>query len=111
GPWKRIIASREVHDHNFPAPHLDSVESVIDYRFPDEKAREVYLFDGSVVINRSKGEVSARCHDEQANFLALNLMHDVATGAKTMQQARAASSRTRRCNRRSMKASAAADHA
>lgn len=88
GPWKRIIASREVHDHNFPAPHLDSVESVIDYRFPDEKAREVYLFDGSVVINRSKGEVSARCHDEQANFLALNLMHDVATGAKTMQQAR-----------------------
>ncbi len=88
GPWKRIVATREVHDHNFPAPHLDSVESVIDYRFPADKARDAYLFDGSVVIDRTRGEVSARCHDEQANFLALNLMHDIATGAKTMRQAR-----------------------
>ncbi len=88
GPWKRIVASRQVHEHNFPAPHLDSVESVIDYRFPDEKARDIYLFDGSVVINRTEGEVSARCHDEQANLLALNLMHDIATGAKSVQQAR-----------------------
>ncbi len=88
GPWKRIVATREVHEHNFPAPHLDSVESVIDYKIPDEKARDLYLFDGSVVINRTEGEVSARCHDEQANFLALNLMHDIATGAKDVQQAR-----------------------
>lgn len=88
GPWKRIVASRQVHEHNFPAPHLDSVESVIDYRFPDDKARDVFLFDGSVVINRTEGEVSARCHDEQANFLALNLMHDIATNAKNIQQAR-----------------------
>lgn len=88
GPWKRIVASRQVHEHNFPAPHLDSVESVIDYRFPVDKAHEVCAFDGSVVINRTEGEVSARCHDEQANFLALNLMHDIATGAKTVEQAR-----------------------
>lgn len=88
GPWKRIVASRQVHEHNFPAPHLDSVESVIDYRFPDDKARDVFLFDGSVVINRTEGEVSARCHDEQANFLALNLMHDIATNTKNIQQAR-----------------------
>jgi hypothetical protein len=33
--------------------------------------------------------VSARCHDEQANFLALNLMHDVVTGAKGVEEARA----------------------
>ncbi len=88
GPWKRIVASREPHEHNFPAPHLDSVESVINYRFPAEKAEDIYMFDGSVVINRTEGEVSARCHDEQANFLALNLMHDIATGRKTVQQAR-----------------------
>ncbi len=29
-------------------------------------------FDGSVIVERTAGEVSARCHDEQANFLALN---------------------------------------
>ncbi len=88
GPWKRIVASRKVHEHNFPTPHLDSVESVIDYRVPHGKTQELYLFDGSVVIDRTKGEVSVRCHDEQANFLALNLMHDIATGALSADEAR-----------------------
>jgi len=27
GPWKRIVASREFHQHDFPAPHIDAVES------------------------------------------------------------------------------------
>ncbi|MGH2381269.1 MAG: hypothetical protein ACRDG7_08620, partial [Candidatus Limnocylindria bacterium] len=45
-------------------------------------------FDGSVICERTAGEVSARCHDEQANFLALNLMHDIVTDAKTVQAAR-----------------------
>lgn len=27
GPWKRVLASRVFHVHNFPAPHIDSVES------------------------------------------------------------------------------------
>jgi hypothetical protein len=42
-----------------------------------------------VVINRTTGEASARCHDLEANSLALNLMHDIVTGTKTWQQARA----------------------
>jgi hypothetical protein len=88
GPWKRIVASRTFYRHDFPAPHIDSVESVIDYRVPPEKFSELAAFDGSVIVERTAGEVSARCHDEQANFLALNLMHDIVTGAKTAQQAR-----------------------
>jgi hypothetical protein len=88
GPWKRIVASKEFFAHNFPAPHTDSVESVIDYRVPPERLSELAKFDGSVIVERTVGEVSARCHDEQANFLALNLMHDIVTGAKTVQEAR-----------------------
>ncbi|WP_353645049.1 hypothetical protein [Mesorhizobium sp. WSM2239] len=88
GPWKRIVASRAFYEHNFPAPHNDSVESVIDYRVSPEKFDELAEFDGSVIVERTAGEVSARCHDEQANFLALNLMHDIVTGAKSVQQAR-----------------------
>ena len=45
-------------------------------------------FDGSVIVERTAGEVSARCHDEQANFLALNLMHDLVTGTKDVLEAR-----------------------
>ena len=32
GPWKRVMASKVLYEHQFPAPHYDSVESVIDYR-------------------------------------------------------------------------------
>lgn len=89
GPWKRIVASRTFFQHDFPVPHIDAVESVIDYRVPPDKFSSLAAFDGSVVVERTAGEVSARCHDEQANFLALNLMHDIVTGAKTVDEARA----------------------
>ena len=41
-----------------------------------------------MIVERTAGEVSARCHDEQANLLALNLMHDIVTCAKSVEQAR-----------------------
>lgn len=88
GPWKRMIASKAFFRHNFPAPHIDAVKSVIDYRVPPEKFDDLAKFDGSVIVERTAGEVSARCHDEEANFLALNLMHDIVTGAKTVEDAR-----------------------
>lgn len=89
GPWKRVVATKEYHQHDFPAPHTDSVQSVVSYAVPPEKVDMLALFDGSVVVDRTRGEVSARCHDEQANCLALNLMHDIVTGEKNVDQARA----------------------
>jgi hypothetical protein len=89
GPWKRVVASRAFFEHAFPAPHFDSVESFIDYRVPPEKFSDLAAFDGSVIAERTAGEMSARCHDEQANFLALNLAHDLVTGARDVEDARA----------------------
>jgi len=88
GPWKRVVATRDFYQHEFPAPHIDAVESFIDYQVPPEKFTPLAEFDGSVIVERTAGEVSARCHDEQANFLALNLMHDIVTGKKDVRQAR-----------------------
>ena len=88
GPWKRIIATKAFFNHHFPAPHIDCVESVLNFRVPPEKASTIAQFDGSVVIDRTAGEISARCHDVQANSLALNLVHDIVTGARDVQQAR-----------------------
>lgn len=88
GPWKRIVATRTFYPHEFPAPHTDSVESVIDYVVPPEKVTPLAEFDGSVIVERTAGEVSARCHDEQANLLALNLMHDIVSDRKSVQEAR-----------------------
>lgn len=88
GPWKRMVATKSYADHRFPAPHIDAVESVLDYRVPPDLHSALAEFDGSVVVERTAGEVSARCHDEEANCLALNLMHDIVEGSKTVQEAR-----------------------
>jgi hypothetical protein len=79
---------REYCEHLFPIPHIDSVQNFVDYRVPPDKATALAEFDGSVIVERTAGEVSARCHDEQAHFLALNLMHDIVTDRKSVQEAR-----------------------
>lgn len=88
-PWKKTIVSRDTIVHNFPTPHPDLLEQIIDYKVPVDKFDDMAEYDGSVIIERTKGEISARCDKEGANFLAINLANDVATGAKTIADARA----------------------
>jgi hypothetical protein len=88
GPWKRTIITKEETDHRFPAPHKDVMEQVVDYKVPPDKFDELAQYDGSVIAERTKGELSARCDKEEANFLALNLANDVAKGTKSVQEAR-----------------------
>lgn len=90
GRWKEIIASREGIPHDFPFPHLDIVENVTDYRVPPDKCSELAEFDGSVTVRRTAGTISARCHDEQANLLAINLSNDIINGKQTVEGARKA---------------------
>jgi hypothetical protein len=94
GPWKRTIAYREEVRHEFPMAHVDSVEQVIDYRVPPDKFDELAQYDGSVICERTKGEMSARCDMEPLNFLAINLAHEVITGERTVEDARAFYART-----------------
>jgi hypothetical protein len=88
-PWKRVEASRVFFEHDFPAPHIDAVESFVDYAVPTEMFSDLAKFDGSVVVERTAGEMSARCHDEEANFLALNLADEIVRGQKSVEEARA----------------------
>jgi len=88
GPWKRMIATAAFSEHHFPSPHNDSVESVIGFHVPPEKVSELAAFDGSVVVDRTQGELSARCHDEEANNLALNLARDIVTEERSVEDAR-----------------------
>jgi hypothetical protein len=88
GPWKRTIVTKEETDHAFPMPHKDVLEQVIDYRVPTDKVDDLAKYDGSVIVERTKGELSARCDKEEANYLALNLANDVATGKKSPADAR-----------------------
>lgn len=89
GPWKRTELTRDQIDHNFPAPHTDYLTNWIDYPVPVDLAAELTRFDGSCLIDRTAGEAGARCDSEAANFITLNLMHEIVTGARTVEDARA----------------------
>ncbi len=88
GPWKRTEVSSEVVAHNWPVPHSDFLTQTIDYRVPPEKATLIAQFDGSIIVDRTKGEVSARCDSESANALGLNMVHEIVTGKRSVEDAR-----------------------
>lgn len=88
GPWKRTIVYRDEIPHDFPQPHTDVIENYINYSVPTEMFSELAKFDGSVIVERTRGEVSSRCDMEAANILALNLMNDIVTGKLSAEESR-----------------------
>jgi hypothetical protein len=86
--WKRTILVDEAIAHDFPAPHHDFLEQFINYHVPVEKFNMLAEYDGSVVVERTKGEISARCGGTSMNFVAINLAHDIVTGKRTVKEAR-----------------------
>lgn len=88
GQWKRTVIYAKEYQHDFPMPHTDVLQQWIDYEVPSDKFDDLALYDGSVVCNRTNGEISARCDKEGANFLAINLAHDIITGSRNVRSAR-----------------------
>jgi len=88
GQWKRTVVYNYEVKHDFPAPHTDVMQQWIDYKTPLDKYDELAMYDGSVVPERTNGELSARCDKEGANFLAINLANEVATGKRDVEDAR-----------------------
>jgi hypothetical protein len=88
GAWKRTELSRDSVVHDWPAPHSDFFTQTIDYRVPPEMVHLIAMFDGSILVDRTRGEVSARCDSEAANVLGLNMVHEIVTGKRTVDEAR-----------------------
>ena len=90
GPFKRVTVFNLETPHDFPLPHVDFLEHTITYNVPQDKVGALVEFDGSSTINRTVGELSARCDLEGHNILTLNLDHDIVMGKKSVQEARTA---------------------
>ncbi len=88
GIWNRTIVFKEEADHNFPMPHKDVMQQFVDLKVPMDMFDELAEYDGSVVVDRTQGEISARCDKEGANFLALNLAYDIIKGKRSVTEAR-----------------------
>lgn len=88
GPWAKTVVFKMEYPHNFPMPHTDLLQQWISHKVPTNKLDELAKYDGSVVVERTTGMISARCDKEGANFLALNLAHDIIMGKRTVEEAR-----------------------
>ncbi|BCB88246.1 hypothetical protein [Phytohabitans suffuscus] len=91
-PWKRVVVSRTMVPHRFPREHLDVVRHVVDHPVPADRIGDLARFSGSVVYDRTRGELSSHCENEEGNILALNLAHDVVAHGMDVESAR------RRCH-------------
>lgn len=58
GPWKKTELVNEEIAHDFPVPHKDMLYQSIAYRVDAGKADEILQYDGSVVLERTKGELA-----------------------------------------------------
>lgn len=88
GPWKRTVVFKAEVPHNFPGPHTDVMQQWVDYKASASTYSDLAKYDGSVVLERTAGEASARCDKEAANFLALNLADEIVRGKMTVTAAR-----------------------
>jgi hypothetical protein len=90
GPWKRTIVHKSGADHAFAAPHQDVVEQTVSYKVPLNFFNALAVYDGSLIADRTRGELTAWCDREATNMLALNLAQDILRGRITPEQAREA---------------------
>ena len=89
-PWKMIQIDKQETKHSFPIEHTDMMKQTIKYEVPIGKYDDLAKFDGSVIVNRTQGYLSARCDKEANNFLALNLANDIVIGKKNVDEVRKA---------------------
>lgn len=87
-PFKRSIVYREVTAHEFPKQHEDVLEQTIDYRVPDDRLQVLAQFNGSLIVDKTKGELSSRGNREEMNILALNLADQVVRAEMKVNEAR-----------------------
>lgn len=87
-PWQEIVVYQEAVDHDFPMPHKDYLEQSVYHEVPADKMDELAAYDGSIIVYRTEGRLAARCDKEAANFLALNLAHDIINEDKSVEEAR-----------------------
>ncbi len=88
GPWKRTVLHRKTVPHHFPMFHEDYLEQTVNYKVPPVLFDEIAKYDGSIYLDRTGGEASAKCDKEEMNFLALNLLHDIVIGTRKVEDAR-----------------------
>lgn len=88
GDFKETIVYKEEVNHNFPFPHKGVLEQSINYTIPTEKLADISMYSGNIIVDKTKGVISARCNNEYMNYLTLNLAHEIITDNRKVEDAR-----------------------
>lgn len=86
-PWLRTVVWRTGYIHTFPKTHTDIVEQTLNYDVPVRQVSGLLLYNGSIIVNQTRAELSVCCGDEAMNFLAMNLAHEILLGIISPQEA------------------------
>jgi hypothetical protein len=89
GPWKRTVLYREGDLHRFALPHRDVLWQTINYKVPVNRIADLLSYDGSILVDRTRGEVTVHCDTEETNTLILNIASEIISGEDTVEQAMA----------------------
>jgi hypothetical protein len=87
-PFRETIVRREGPTHLFPLQHTEVLEQSIDYLVPARRVMDLHSFNGSIIIDRTKGTVTTRSHREELNVLNFNLMNEIVLGRLSPRDAR-----------------------
>jgi hypothetical protein len=87
-PWTRMELTADELLHNFPTPHTDFLSQYVRYQVPSGKGSELLAFDGSTLLDRTAGEIGARCDHEAFNTLTINLAVEIIEGKRSVDDAR-----------------------
>ena len=79
-PFKEIVVHKNLYSSYFPLLHQNPVEHVIDYKATSDRITNVWNYNGSVVLNRTQGELSSFGPNEEMNILSMNLTHKIMSG-------------------------------
>lgn len=81
--WKNILGVSRVTVkdesilHKSPARHHDYVYSTAKIRVTPKVQRRLVNSSGSIIVDRLKGEVTARCHSVTKNAVTLSFVKDL----------------------------------
>ena len=88
GPWRKTVVHRDSASRFWGIKDKDYLEQFIRYQVPADKAGSLKLFGKRLEIEGAVGELSSRSASEGMNYMALNLAHEIVTGARSVEDAR-----------------------
>jgi hypothetical protein len=87
-PWRRIEVRNEEVEHKFPKKHTECTLFTLEHSFPSEKTKDLVELNGSMLFDKTKGQVIIRAKDEQTAITELNIANNLAQGVLSLEDAK-----------------------